>query len=248
MMHKYFSKLILFLLPLSVITTMSNAQEINLSYGAGIGTYSMKSLKELNSYSLTVLPFNAKMTDNFPPTLFQEFSLGLSYNRIGVGVSFDFNTTGSRASYKDYSGEYTDDIVLTGNIPSLYFIYLIKKGQRFDIGIQTKAGMIFTDSDSKTTLKIGEDSAVNKMNVSAKSLCLYPRINLIYKPIKLANISLNAGYLYDLGGVMKVDGKTKLYNPETNKEIKSGWGGFRADVTLTLNLLNLSKKSGPKNK
>lgn len=242
----YTAKLLLLLFVLIVGKSILKAQQISFSYGAGIGTYSMKSIKELNSYSLTILPFNARMTDNFPPTLFQEFSLGVTFNRIGLGLSYDFNTTGSRASYKDYSGEYTDDIIISGHLPALYFNYLVQKKQQFDIGIQAKTGVIFTESESETTIKIGQDSSVTKLNISAKSIFIYPRISLIYKPIKLINVGLNVGYLYDFGGTLKQDGKTKLYNPETHKEIKSGWGGVRADVTLTVNLPHFKEKLSAK--
>lgn len=242
MRTKYIWKLLLIFFVLLISTTFIKAQQINFSYGVGIGTYSMESLKELNNYALTTLPFNAKMVNNFPPTLFQEFTLGLSFNRIGMGLSYDFNTTGSRASYGDYSGKYIDDIVLVGHLPALYFEYIVWKGQKIDIGIQAKTGAIFTESNSMTTLKIGGDTSETKLNVSAKSIFLCPNINIVYKPLALINTGLNFGYLYDFGGILMKDGKTNLYNPETQKKIVSGWSGIRIEAILTVNLPHSTKK------
>lgn len=230
---------LIFLLFLSLLSHIANAQFIRLSYGSGVGTYSMKPLKELSRYSIQNLPFAAKVTDNFPVTMCHEVTLSLSVRRFGIGFSYDYNTTGSRISYKDYSGQYTDDLSLEAHLPSLFINYITIQYHKLDVEIQARAGFIATNINSNTLVKIDEESTENHLYVTSNSWFVNPGVGVVYKPFSIINFGLNAGYLYDFEGEIKKDNELKFINPESKKTVKTNWSGLRVNISLMVNIENL---------
>jgi hypothetical protein len=218
---------------------MASAQMVRLSYGPGIGAYSMKPLKDLNRYSIQNLPFAAKLTDNFPVTISHEVTLSLSVKRFGIGFSYDYNTTGSRITYKDYSGQYTDDLSLEANLPSLFINYIAIRYYKLDVEVQTRAGYISTSINNHNLEKIDEEMSENHLYATSESWFVNPAVSFVYKPFRIVNVGISAGYLYDFRGKVKNNDGLKFINPQTTKAVKTDWSGFRANVSIMVNIENL---------
>ncbi len=234
---------LIFLLFLSILSYMANAQSIRLSYGPGIGTYSMKPLKDLNQYTIQNLPFVAKVTDNFPSTMYHEVTLSFSVERFGVGFSYDYNTTGSRITYKDYSGQYTDDLSLEAHLPSLFINYIAIRYNKLDVEFQARTGFISTNINSNTLVRIAEESTENQLYATSESWFVNPAISLVYKPLRIVNIGFSAGYLYDFKGKVKNNDGLKFIDPKSTKAVETNWSGLRASISLMVNIENLFDKS-----
>lgn len=230
---------LMFFLFLSLLSHIANAQFVRLSSSSGIGSYSMGPLKELNRYTIKNLSFAAKVTDNFPATMYHNVTLSLSVKRFGIGFSYDYNTTGSRISYKDYSGQYTDDLSLAAHLPSLFINYIAIQYHKLDVEIQARTGFILTNINSNTLVKIDEESTEDHLYVTSESWFVHPAVSLVYKPFRIVNIGFNAGYLYDFEGEIKKDNNQKFINPESKKAVKTNWSGLRAGVSLMVNIENL---------
>lgn len=241
MQKQHLSKYFVLFLFLVIFMSTANAQFVRLSYGSGLGTYSMNTIKGLNQYAIQKLPFPAKVTDNFPATFYHEVTLALSIERFGVGFSYGYNTTGSRTSYKDYSGQYTDDLSLAADLPSLFINFIAIRRKVLDVELQTKAGAILTNINNKTSVKVGEELTVDELYVTSDSWFVSPLVSFVYKPLRIVNIGFNAGYLYDFEGEIKKDGDMKFVNPESKKAIKTNWSGLRVGFSLMVNIQNLFK-------
>jgi len=119
-----------------VFSLFANGQTLSFSADIGYGNYSMSGLKSFNNDILNTLPVEARLIDDFPAQPF--FYGSIIYQTkspVYVGVSCGYYTTGSRISYKDYSGELRIDNLVSawapGIIPGIVIINkkLVLKGE-----------------------------------------------------------------------------------------------------------------------
>ena len=130
------------------------SQELNINLESGLGSYKMNDLKELNDMVLESLPFDSKITENFPAYFYYKPSLILSFNKfINFGIVWSFQSTGSRVSRTDYSGEYLYDMKIRASSPGLLieFYYPIDK---FRISFSNEFGINYSKLNLKEYLRV----------------------------------------------------------------------------------------------
>ena len=100
---------------------------------AGTGTYSMRDLKGLNRYIKNRLPFDTKIVADFPPFLNYSAILKFRIKNAYLGIIQSYQTTGSRISGRDYSGEYAFDITLNAYSPGIYSEFKINTVKKTEL-------------------------------------------------------------------------------------------------------------------
>lgn len=96
------------------------SQELNFILGSGVGSYKMDDLKEFNNIVLKSLPFDARITNNFPIYWNYKSSILYSFKKLlTAGITWSYQSTGSRLSRVDYSGVYSFDSRIRSSTPGI---------------------------------------------------------------------------------------------------------------------------------
>jgi hypothetical protein len=230
MIHiRRFLMLLIFLLSVSLSLP---AQEFRLSFSTGIGTFSMNDLKEMNHAYLKSLPVEARLTDDFPAHPFYNLFLTYTGNTpFYVGLGLSFASTGSRVSYKDYSGMLQFDNVLTMWAPAIRTGVLLT-GEKIRISAENDLGYAFsTLKNTDILMTMNEESKYRASSIQSE-----PGIRATATMGK-AVLSLKAGYLVDMKGNNRMIGERDVYlKTSSNKNIKTDWSGFRLGLSVGINL------------
>lgn len=211
-----------------IYPTINLAQKTKFEVSYGIGTYSMNDLKSLNNFRLEKLPVKGKITDDFPPQPFESIKLTTQiHNRFVAGLTGSHNTTGSRVNYKDYSGEYKCDQLLTSYAPGIV-IGMKLYDAIIDVSINANATYSFTKLKIEETLM----TETTKNSFTANSLSILPEIKIAYS-VKQFELSINTGYLYDFGADFLTSNGTEIIKTSNSKQkISSNWSGYRFSLNL----------------
>ena len=217
-----------------LVTVCTAAQQVRIEAGAGYGSFSMNGLKELNTYFLESLPVKARLTDDFPVQPF--FSGALLYHApktMYFGPVLGFTSTGSRVSYKDFSGELFLDNILSS----------LNGGLRLGFTLSDKKIKVSQENDftlAITWLKMYRKvlSQEDTRNFRSMSPQAEPGIR-ISSHFNRFDIGVKAGYLIDFKGKYKLseDSDKYLISADDNKPLTNNWSGFRLGLTLGFKLL-----------
>jgi hypothetical protein len=227
---------ILFFLLLS-ITAKLFSQELNLGFEFGLGSYKMQDLKEINDNNLNSLPFDARITDNFPLYYYYKPSLMFSISSaISLGIAWSYHSTGSRISLVDYSGEYAFDTRIRSSSPAVIaeFSYPVTV---FRIAFSNEVGIESSTADFNELLRIG--TQIDKTNYIFKSINVYyePALKIKY-PLAAFRFDLVLGYHIDLSeeNLSKSDNSKIHLQLSDNRLARANWSGVRlgAGISYTL--------------
>lgn len=234
---------LLFVLGITSLVLSLEAQNFKLCFQTGYGFYNMSTFSNLTNQIQSGLPFESKVISNYPPYHYYQPMLKFSKNNFDIGVVYLFQTTGSRISSADYSGEYKFDTKVNGHSPGIILSGIIKDYNKIKIGFSMQTGVCFS------TLKVDEylrvDTLVNSAEYKYKSNSIYfePGINCIYI-VNNMGFEFNAGYFKEVlrsdysfdgrgGGDIPVN--KKLYDPDV-------WDGVRLGITFSYKLNKTDKK------
>ncbi len=219
----------------SVSMHWAGAQSIRIEMGSGMGSFKMDDLKELNATYLKLLPVKAKITDDFPAQPF--YNVAVIYqtaSNVYYGLTGSYASTGSRVSYKDYSGELLFDNVLTSYSPG------IRAGWQF-AGNKISFAAENTLSYSFSGLKMNEKilTTEEKRLFLSNSIQTEPGLRFSYR-LSIIELSVKAGYLIDFKGENQPDGESDqvLYLSDSKNKVKNDWSGFRLGASLGIILWN----------
>ena len=237
-MKKVFHIVILIL----ISTLQGNSQQLDAGIQAGFGTYSMKDLKMINSTISSDLPFDTKVVEDFPIYFYYRPYILVNTRYVSFGPVYTFQSTGSRVSGKDYSGEYRFDMMVNSSAPGIYGEVYLKPVNKVQGSVYTIFGGLFSNLKMNEYLVV-QDEVMTDDDYSFKSsnFFLEPGFNLRY-PVKFLKLGINAGYLFQFGGksFYFADNKdAELINNKTGDPVKSGWNGFRIGLSVSC-ILKLS--------
>jgi hypothetical protein len=212
-----------------ILVSIVSFSQLRIEAGYGFGTYSLKDLRDMNSEILRNLPVEGRITDDFPAQPY--YNAGLLYqvtDIVSLGITGNYYTTGSRISYKDYSGELKIDNVLSSYSPGIAagFKLVDKKLKLFE---ETRISYSFTKLKMKEKIISLNDETVFK----SCGLQVEPRFKLSYNICGL-EFGLNAGYLVDFGGKNRLVGnKDAILQFTGSKEaVKTNWSGIRLGASI----------------
>jgi hypothetical protein len=217
----------------AIITTGTFPQEFQIGLGTGIGTFNMSDLKGLNTKINKVLPFENRIVSSFPANQFYQLSAIFKDKNFGFGLCYNFESTGSRISSQDYSGQYKLDMTIYSHVPGFYGEYDIPIFNNIYLGLYSMAGIELTNLNIKEYLNVLNTSMINKSyQFTAQNAMIMPGIEINYV-MKYFGVKLNTGYLLQT----KTDLFSKNSDPEVSPYInlyplKPDWSGFRIGLSV----------------
>jgi len=211
------------------------SQKIETGIQYGLGSYSMTDLKEINGISAKLIPFDTKLTHDFPPYFYYRPFIILKLKKISFGPVFTFQSTGSRISARDYSGEYLLDMVVSSNGPGIYDELLLFDHNKLHYSFYSTIGTLFSNLKMKESLVVNDESLTDE-KYKFKSFNYYLEAGLkISYSYKFLDFGFSAGFQIQAGdGSFRYSENKdmKLTNTETNNPVRPEWNGFRAGLSV----------------
>jgi hypothetical protein len=214
------------------------SQRLVTGVSAGVGSYSMKDLKALNE--AVKPPFDCKLVSDFPPYLYYQYSLVLDDEAYSYGMFYSYQSTGSRISAKDYSGEYYFDLNVHSNNLGMYLSMNLVSKNKFRVSTYAKPGLAFSKLEISENFTLLDTVLTDsKLSCVATAFFVEPGINFSWFILPAISIDIFAGYFLQMGGQnfhLKGEKDRVLVIPDTGWEIKPGWNGFRIGISMMYNL------------
>ncbi|MDD4144678.1 MAG: hypothetical protein PHN68_08585 [Prolixibacteraceae bacterium] len=213
-----------------IIITYNSFAQLSIEANYGIGSYSLNDLRDMNAEILKNLPVQGKITDDFPMQPF--YGIGIFYQTtdiISLGVTGYYNTTGSRISYKDYSGELKADNILTSWSPGIAVRFKLMD-KRLNLYEETRISCAF----SKLEMNEKVISYTDEMTFKSAGLQIEPKFKLTYD-LSNMEFGINAGYLIDSGGKNRLVGDRDAILQFNNSKdpVKTNWSGVRLSASVS---------------
>lgn len=213
--------------------TLSSAQDqCIVALGMNYGSYSMSKAKIFQQEILMQTPFGEKTTSTFPSYFGFEGKLLFKVRRARLGAFASLNSTGSRASYSDYSGSFIYDqrakVVLFGFASE---IRLNQPGLSWDPFFAAQLGFgksTFTLSDQ--LIVGGKQILLENESFKSGHVTILPSFGVRKFFLKRFFVSGTLGYAVDLGSQLEQKDGDYLH-------LKSGdlltldWSGVRIGLS-----------------
>ncbi|MBI5325082.1 MAG: hypothetical protein HZB41_07410 [Ignavibacteriae bacterium] len=204
----------------------------------------MTDLKEFNKFIIKEFKkekdIDLKAVDNYPSNIFYECEINNIFQNYIIGIGLQYHSTGSRLSYKDYSGQYATDFL---NEALMFSIYYHKKSivlfNYFEIRPLISYNLLLSYLEIIEKNQIYNNMIQNKMKTHATSHSISVGADL-NKNIYGLKMGIRISYLIDLnyfapflGGEYYID-NTEYYLSVDKKTIKSQWGGLKIALTMEI--------------
>jgi len=224
-----------------IVITVNNSNSKDLSFGfqTGIGTYSMSGLKNLNYALPELLAFDTKLVSNFPEYWYYRPSFGMKFKGFGIGLVYLYQSTGSRVSAADYSGEYRFDMKVKSYSPGICVDVNLLHLYNFQFAAYSVLGLLSSKLKITEYLNAMEMELVNDTyDFKAHNNYFEPGFNFVYR-YKFIGVGISGGYLIQFGKQEFYRGKyqkVRLYEFDGREAIKPEWNGFRFGISVYCNL------------
>lgn len=223
-------KKLIFSILFLVISIHSYSQHLKIGFESGYGSYKMLDLKDLNTLIKKSFPFTTEMVSDFPSHIYYKPSVIIKFNRFGVGMNYEFLSTGSRISGKDYSGEFRTDFLVKSNVYGFSGEFYSKFQKGYQIICYLNVGKSFSTLNASQFFKVQDSVFYDSKSIyKAHNYLIEPGLRLEYS-YKSFSIGLNGGYAFQFGG--------ESFGLQGNKDIKLGnsarpdWSGIRLGISL----------------
>jgi len=216
---------------------MSALSQVSLQVYGGLATFRMDGLKELNTLVEESVPFDISIVDNFDPGFYFGASAHMAlFSNLMVGLSYQYNTTGSRIGIKDYSGYYNFDQIVNGHLLGIEPGVIMTETPKYRLIFTIMSGALFTTIKTEEVLSVSGQTEEDQEYMSAFSIPVYPSINLSIPVKGFIYGSFSAGYLVDTGGKVHYKGNHDAVVIISGNPVKTGWTGLRISAGLHVNL------------
>jgi len=196
----------------------------------------MTDLKELNEIAVRLPPFETKLVHDFPAYFYYRPFILLKLKRISFGPVYTFQSTGSRISARDYSGEYLLDMVVNSNGPGIYDEIVLYDLYNLQYSFYSTFGALFSNLKMKETLVVNDESLTDdKYKFKSFNYYLEAGLKISYS-YQFLDFGFSAGYQIQVGdGSFRYseNDDMKLINTENNNPVRPEWNGFRAGLSIS---------------
>lgn len=222
-----------YILLIMLLIPIEGLPQVSFGVFGGLGTYKMDNLKEINKLQATSLPIKTVTVDNFNPGFYIGTSANLELSgQFVLGLSYQYNTTGSRIGQKDYSGYYAYDQIVNGHFIGIEPETIIGSNNFMTASVSIVTGVSFTNLKMSETLSISEQKQVSSESFAAASVYLYPAVKLCIPAFKMISGTVSLGYLYDIGGKVHIKGNKDAVIGINDSPVETGWTGLRITAGL----------------
>lgn len=236
-------KTVYFFLLFLLLSTKSNSQE-SFGFQVGIGTFNMSDFKEINeNIQKFNLPFEAKITNNFPMNMVYKVFYHHSFNHnFGIGIKYSFSSTGSIISREDYSGSYYFKNQVYYTSPGFVFDYCIFSFPKYKILIYDELGWQFSQIKMHENFTFSDQIFEDINKYRSTNIFNELGVKAIYPYNEIINIGCYIGYLLDSNGGIKE--ANSLFELKELIVLNSGstysnWAGLRLGLSFSMNISNL---------
>jgi len=210
------------------------SQEFKIGYQQGIGKYSMSGLKDINKGIQPDLPFETEIVSDFPVYWYYRPSVSLKFKELEIGLVYSFQSTGSRISAKDYSGEYRFDMKVKSHNPGIFIGFDFIERNKMSYAVYSALGVTFSNLNMNEYLYVQETIVLND-DIKFKGLNYYLEsgISLCY-PVKFIDFAIYLWYCFPFGDQAFYTQNNKDYvliDPVSSESVKPDWGGFRIGLS-----------------
>ncbi len=209
------------------------SQKLGIGFQTGVGTYNMSGLEDLNSYVIRNLPIKTKLVSDFPAYWYYRPSVSLNFDRFSIGFLSTFQSTGSRVSAKDYSGEYRFDIKVKSNNPGIYAEAALFVQEKMQLTFSSIVGISLSRLKMEEYTAVYDEKQTDNTEFKALNYYVEPGFNF-YCQVYFITVGINAGYFLQFGKQAYYTNNNKDYkmgNPGTGAPIKPDWNGFRVGLS-----------------
>jgi hypothetical protein len=213
---------------------MTWAQDTGIQFWLGVGTFAMDSQKELQNDFLEsgMLPVGLEAVHSFDP--YWTWGLGYTINlnsRSAIGVWYEQASTGGRLSYKDYSGSYRLDQVLSCWQLGLSYQYQVNHSSRWPLFATLQMGYVSTTEDFTSELVLGSNSVSDDFTLNASNLSFRPGLMLQPK-VSIFTFQVALGYELHTNATLQSDSVS--INTQSGEPLQVDWSGVRFHVGILL--------------
>ncbi len=212
-----------------------HAQESAITFRWGISTFGMKEQRRLQSDFKTnnpTLPW--KVVHSFP--VYYNFGGNLSIKvsqKSSLGVWYEYNSTGGRLHYKDYSGFVYFDQVLRSSQIGAHWQHLLKGSQQWSLMFTNHVSVVFTKEVVDFAIQIGSDNETETLTLTSKHLGIRPGL-LLQRKLGSFLFQSALGYEFQTRGQLTSDDDRYLIDNNGDK-VTAQWDGLR--LTLGVGIL-----------
>lgn len=228
MRYLLFIALILIVPKLWAQEAMEEQHFFRVGLSGNYNTFSQKDLKFINQSSITDLPFDAQILDEFKPSFgFGAYAQYRLFNHFFIGPEYHYYYTGSRLGQKDYSGQYSFDQYLQAHSVGLKMDFDSYQTKLLCLFVELSAGSNFTNWKMDSELVISEETDGEVDKVNGYGLYVNPALGVKYRLFQRISLWGSAGYSFD--AVKKYKYKS---NPDLKIVKKPDWSGLRLSVGI----------------
>lgn len=222
---------ILPMLVLFIATIPTVAQHWIGSAGLNYGSYSMKSLKDMQqSFLSTNIPL--EVVESFPSRAGFELNILRSFGNFSFGIGFSKASTGGRVSYADYSGSINHDIVANNNMVSLQVEFSLTRKKAWELFFAMRNGVAVNLMKYKTTLTLGDDSDNIQNKFQSMNFALSPGLGarFFYKDFFLHPEARYESHV--VKGDLYYGNNTDMTLEVNSKKVQMDWDGVRLSISV----------------
>jgi hypothetical protein len=233
---KYFRVLSIFLI---LSNQLLYGQSLKFELQPGVGFYSMSCLNDINDAVSQDIPFETRLVSDFPAYWYLRPVLSLQFKKFSVGLNYSFQSTGSRVSAKDYSGEYNFDMKVNSSSSGIYGEVTLVNLKKIRFNLYSAIGISYSRlSLNEYLIVLDQKLTDDSYRYKGQNYFFEPGFNISY-PVLFFNIGLYSGYFFGFGKqayYTNNDKSDKLYIPGSRESIKPDWNGFRLGILVYYNL------------
>ena len=208
-------------------------QELIVRPEIGLGSFAMSDLRGIQNQSVEQSLIQLKSTDKFPPYFFYNLDL-LFYptKMVGVGFVCGYTSTGCRNHYADYSGSYSEDVMV--NATSLGGIISFRSEISYNLffSVELSTGIKYSKIDIDNELILEDFVEANDYILRSQGWFLEPKLRLERSFLNSFFIGAFIGYEYNHKSKMQSTDSAKWYLNYNGKKATIDWSGARIGLSV----------------
>jgi hypothetical protein len=198
----------------------------------------MKSFQQdyLNQSALPLKPVTT-----FPPYWGYGAAFGWGLNKVSsFGLFYNYNSTGGRLDYEDYSGTARFDQLLHCVSLGTFYQCKLNKSEKWPLHFSISVSKAYTNMAMTESLVVGGQSNSSQYSFYSTNYGFRPSL-ILRRQFGVAFIHTGIGYEVQLAGKVYLKDNNSLYlKNSSGDDVTAQWGGLR--LTLGFGIL-LSKQN-----
>ena len=234
---------------LIVLCHSAFSQEFSIGLRAGMGNYSMTELKQFQEYRMAQVPFDSKITDNYPITPYFRGEIALNKLKYidKIALFYGFYSTGTRSTISDYSGRVDMDAIINGNHFGMNIQKDFYKSGLWSSGIYAEGGYLFSHLKTKDKMELTFPENISEIqdnSLVASGFTAEPGIQVCYQLSPLV-LQLSLGYFIDFSNELHLKGNKDMMIGVNNHPVSPQWSGLRFSIQASFHFKKKADSVAP---